>query len=62
MQRIADRLQSFPGYTQVRRVHVCESLWTAGNGLLTPTQQLRRSQIEEHTTVLSGAIANPLNQ
>jgi long-subunit acyl-CoA synthetase (AMP-forming) len=28
-------------------VHVCQSSWEVGDGLLTPTHKLRRSQIEE---------------
>ena len=47
LQRIAACLRNFPGYAQVRRVHVCESSWDVGDGLLTPTHKLRRSQIEE---------------
>lgn len=55
LQRLADRLASFPGYAQVRRVHVCASSWEVADGLLTATLKLRRKQIEDR---YQGAIDN----
>lgn len=46
LQRIAARLRRFPGYAQVRRVHLCAHPWEVGDGLLTATLKLRRRQIE----------------
>ncbi|MDT8440842.1 MAG: long-chain fatty acid--CoA ligase [Desulfuromonadales bacterium] len=47
LQRIAARLHAFPGYAQVRRVHLCPQPWEVADGLLTATLKLRRPQIEE---------------
>ncbi|MDT8422038.1 MAG: long-chain fatty acid--CoA ligase [Desulfuromonadales bacterium] len=46
LQRIADRLRTFPGYAQVKRVLVCQQPWEVSDGLLTATLKLRRQQIE----------------
>lgn len=46
LQRITRRLKDFPGYAQVRRVHVCSTPWEVDDGLLTATLKLRRKQIE----------------
>jgi long-chain acyl-CoA synthetase len=35
----------FPGYAQIRRVHVFHGEWTVADGLLTPTLKLRRHRI-----------------
>lgn len=48
LQRIADKLHDFPGYANVRRVHICGSEWTIENGLLTPTLKIKRLKITEH--------------
>lgn len=47
LQRIATRLKTFPGYAQVRRIHICSSAWEVGDGLLTATLKLRRAQVAE---------------
>jgi long-chain acyl-CoA synthetase len=43
--RIAERLKSFPGYAQVRRVAIVDEPWSVENGLLTSTLKARRAQI-----------------
>lgn len=48
LERIAARLHAFPGYAQVRRLHLCPQPWEVADGLLTATLKLRRAQIEEH--------------
>jgi long-chain acyl-CoA synthetase len=45
LARIADRMDHFPGYAQIRRVHVTHGEWTVADGLLTPTLKLRRHRI-----------------
>jgi long-chain acyl-CoA synthetase len=45
MPRIMQRLATFPGYAQIRRIAVISEPWTVENELLTPTLKLRRSQI-----------------
>jgi long-chain acyl-CoA synthetase len=45
VQRIAQRIKSFPGYAQVRKVTVAKEKWTIDNGLMTPTLKLKRNVI-----------------
>ncbi len=45
LARIADRMAHFPGYAQIRRVHVTHGEWTVADGLLTPTMKLRRHRV-----------------
>ncbi len=47
MERISQRVQSFPGFAQIRRIHVSRTPWSVDNGLLTPTMKLKRQQISE---------------
>lgn len=46
-ERIAARLNAFPGYAQVRRVRALREPWEVANGLLTATLKLRRKQMLE---------------
>jgi long-chain acyl-CoA synthetase len=46
LSRVQDRLASFPGFAQVRAVHLALEPWTVENGLLTPTQKARRDRLE----------------
>lgn len=45
LARIANALRSFPGYAQIRRVHLTTTPWTVEDGQLTPTLKLRRKVI-----------------
>jgi len=45
LARIRTKTQSFPGYAQIRGVHLTKELWTVENALLTPTLKPRRAQI-----------------
>ena len=45
LRRIADQLREFPGYAQIRRVSLSLQPWTVEEGLLTPTQKIKRTQI-----------------
>jgi long-chain acyl-CoA synthetase len=45
LQRIAKRIDSFPGYAKLHRVAIIRDPWTIDNGLLTPTLKVRRKQI-----------------
>ena len=45
LARIANQLQEFPGYAQIRRVSLNLQPWTVEEGLLTPTQKIKRAQI-----------------
>ena len=45
VQRITQRIKSFPGYAQVRKVTVAKEKWTIDNGLMTPTLKLKRNLI-----------------
>ncbi len=45
LHRIGRSLTEFPGYAQVRRVALLREPWTIENGLLTPTQKLKRLPI-----------------
>jgi len=45
LQRIGERISSFPGYAQVRKAHLLLAPWTVDDGLLTPTLKMKRPQI-----------------
>lgn len=44
-QRVARHLRHFPGFAQIRRLHVALEPWTVEDGLLTPTLKLKRNQV-----------------
>jgi len=46
LSRLATLLERFPGYAQVRAVHLACEPWSVENGLLTPTMKLRRGRLE----------------
>ena len=39
------RLATFPGYAQVRALHLTHAPWTVENGLITPTMKLKRTEL-----------------
>lgn len=47
LARIAEQVRMFPGYAQVRRIHLSLEPWTVDNGLLTPTLKLKRAKVIE---------------
>ncbi len=47
LDRIAVRIDQFPGYAQIREVHCQTGPWTVDDGLITPTLKLRRNQVME---------------
>ncbi|MFZ0790325.1 MAG: AMP-binding protein, partial [Chromatiaceae bacterium] len=44
--RVRERLKGFPGFAQVRALHLRLEPWTVENGLMTPTLKLKREQLE----------------
>ena len=46
LSRVQDRLKPFPGFAQVRAVHLGLEPWTVENGLVTPTMKARRDRLE----------------
>lgn len=46
LSRVQDRLKPFPGFAQVRAVHLGLEPWTVENGLVTPTLKARRDRLE----------------
>ena len=44
-QRADAQLAGFPGYAQVRAVHLTRAPWTIENGLITPTMKLKRPEL-----------------
>jgi long-chain acyl-CoA synthetase len=44
-QRVARHLKHFPGYAQIRRLHLELKPWTVDDGLLTPTLKVKRNQV-----------------
>lgn len=45
IQRISERIRSFPGYAQIRQVSCQLEPWSIDDGLITPTLKLRRERI-----------------
>ena len=48
LERIAARLNSFPGYAQIRRIAVTLTPWSVDSGFLTPTLKVKRVKVLEH--------------
>ncbi|MBZ0106227.1 MAG: AMP-binding protein [Sulfuricella denitrificans] len=48
IRRANAQLKAFPHYVRVRRVVAVSEPWTVENGLLTPTQKVRRKAVEAH--------------
>ena len=48
IRRANAQLKAFPRYVRVRRVMAVKEPWTIENGLLTPTQKVRRRAVEAH--------------
>ena len=44
-RHVAHQLKHFPGYAQVRRLHLELKPWTVDEGLLTPTLKVKRNQV-----------------
>jgi long-chain acyl-CoA synthetase len=47
LRRISERLETFPGYAQLRRVAVIAEPWSIENDMMTPTMKLKRARILE---------------
>lgn len=47
MERINKQISHFPGYAQVRRIHITLKPWDIDNGLLTPSLKIKRKPILE---------------
>lgn len=45
LQRIADRLDAFPGYAKIRQVTLLLDEWTVDDGLITPTMKVKRQKV-----------------
>ncbi len=45
LARIAEQIDSFPGYARIMRVHLSFEPWSIENGLMTPTHKLKRAQV-----------------
>ena len=46
-RHVAHQLKHFPGYAQVRRLHLELKPWTVDDGLLTPTLKVKRREVLE---------------
>ena len=58
LKRVNARLEDFPGYAQIRRVKILTEPWTIEDGLMTPTQKLKRPLIEkEHAEDIKALFA-----
>jgi long-chain acyl-CoA synthetase len=42
---IHNRLRSFPGYAEIRRIGIIKEAWSIENGMMTPTLKLKRSLV-----------------
>ncbi|OGV78064.1 MAG: AMP-dependent synthetase [Methylotenera sp. RIFCSPLOWO2_02_FULL_45_14] len=45
LNRVAQQMKSFPGYTKVRKIALLHDPWTIENGLLTPTLKIKRNVV-----------------
>ncbi len=55
LARVAEQLRDFPAYAKVRRAALLLDPWTIENGMLTPTQKVKRVQVmERHAELISG--------
>lgn len=55
LARVAAQLRGFPVYAKVRRAALLLDPWTIENGMLTPTQKIKRSQVmERHAELIRG--------
>jgi long-chain acyl-CoA synthetase len=60
LKRVNARLDDFPGYAQIRRVKLLTEPWTIEDGLMTPTQKLKRPLIEkQHAEDIAELFASP---
>ncbi len=46
-ERVNEKIKSFPGYAQLRKVCVVDEPWTIDNDMLTPTLKIKRNCIAE---------------
>ncbi|MFN3544208.1 MAG: AMP-dependent synthetase/ligase [Thiobacillus sp.] len=44
-KHVAHQLKHFPGYAQIRRLHLERKPWTVDEGLLTPTLKVKRNEV-----------------
>ncbi len=52
---LKQQLRDFPGYVQLRRLHIETELWTERNGLLTATFKLRREALQKKYAAVMSA-------
>ena len=45
IQRISSKMEDFPGYAKIRKVHATLDEWTVDAGLLTPTLKIKRVKV-----------------
>jgi long-chain acyl-CoA synthetase len=45
LARIAQKLQGFPGYAEIRRLRVVQQPWSIDDDTMTPTMKLKRARI-----------------
>lgn len=48
LNRVAQQMKSFPGYTKIRKIALLHDPWTIENGLLTPTLKIKRNVVLQH--------------
>jgi long-chain acyl-CoA synthetase len=48
LERVCERIKSFPGYAQIQRIALTLEPWSVENDLITPTLKLKRERIMEH--------------
>ena len=45
LERVANRIEEFPGYAKIRKVVAIEDEWTVEEGLITPTLKVKRPKV-----------------
>jgi len=45
LERVASKIEGFPGYAKIRKVHLMFEEWSVEEGLITPTLKVKRPKV-----------------
>jgi long-chain acyl-CoA synthetase len=66
LTKVDAQMKHFPGYAKIRRITLLAEPWSTENGLLTPTQKLKRTDVlnryqQEYEAMYRGYLESILN-